>query len=341
MSFLVVDSYFPHISETFRDEEYLYYIHKLDAHFLNVSATINWNMANKLNIATNGLFGKNFKQKLQQKYSFAYSIGLCLTYSYYKAFYKPLSIPFIFTLYPGFCFCPTEDEQPVIKELVESPLCKSVIVTQPTTLDCLKKHNLNYKTTYINGVPVADFYLSCETQQRTNTKKKICFVAFNSNRKGFLEFVEVCDILNTHFQDQFEWHVIGDWPKDRQFIQYHGIQSKEFLLNFYKTVDAVVAPIKYVGGELDGFPTTSSLEAGATGCALLLTDTHNQNECFEEGEWLKIDSNPQNIADTIIKYKDRFGEIGMQGQNKIKKFYSFENQILPRYTLIKSHLDKV
>lgn len=340
-SLVIIDSFFPYLSETFRDAEYLHYFRKLNAHFFN-PGIVNWDMVRKIDKENNSLFSKNYKQKLEQNYSLGYSVGLCTTYAYYQNFYKPLRLPFIFTLYPGFTFNPFRDTQPHIKELIESPLCKAVIVTQPTTEECLKKHNLNHKTTYINGGPVGTWYMGCEAELRNNIKKKICFVAHNYHnddpRKGFLEFNRVAEIVETNFKNQFEWHVIGDWPKRHEFIQHHGVQSKDFLLEFYKTVDAVISPVKYLGAELDGFPTMSALEAGSAGCALLITDTHNQNECFADGEWLKIDSNPQNIVDKLMQHKDVLGDIGLKGQRKIKQFYGFENQVLSRYTLVTSFL---
>jgi glycosyltransferase involved in cell wall biosynthesis len=104
-------------------------------------------------------------------------------------------------------------------------------------------------------------------------------------------------------------------------------------------MDAIVSPTKDThGGEIDGFPTTACLEAAAMGCALIITDSNNQNECFLEDEWITINTNPEDIAARIIAAKDAIRHIGIRGQNRVKQTYSIERQVTPRYNLLRQFL---
>jgi glycosyltransferase involved in cell wall biosynthesis len=339
MSLVVVDYHFPSQVETFRDEEFLYYLEMFDAHFFNHNSNINYSMIEKLDTKTGGRFKKNFKTTLAEKYSLAYSLGLYTTHCYYKFFYEKHRIPFVFTLYPGFGFHPFEEEQKNLTELISSPLCRAVIATQPTTVECLKKLNLNHKTMYVNGVVVSKEFLSSPMRCLVaDPKIKLCFVAHDSGdgRKGFSEFIDTCDILHNQFPHDFEFHVVGNWPNPRQYVSYHGVRPREYLFNLYPTMDAIVSPTKETcGGEIDGFPTTACLEAAAMGCALIITDSNNQNESFLEDEWMQINTNPQDIAAKIMASKDVIKQIGIRGQNRVKQAYSIERQATPRYNLVR------
>jgi hypothetical protein len=99
----------------------------------------------------------------------------------------------------------------------------------------------------------------------------------------------------------------------------------------------------------DGFPTTTVVEAGLRGVAMMLTDSHDMNrkfdgtKIFSEHEMIIINRDPYHIAELLNRYiadRDPLEHLGRSGQNAILREFSFERQMQPRIDLLQHYLSQ-
>ncbi|WP_248930304.1 glycosyltransferase family protein [Paenibacillus hamazuiensis] len=152
---------------------------------------------------------------------------------------------------------------------------------------------------------------------------QLAFSAYNSVRKGFPLMADGFNRLSEHFH----LHLIGNWDDHLHLLTnknytFHGILSPERLKSVYEKCHVFLncsIPDQYA---LDGFPTTSAVDAMSTGCVLVSTNPRNDRLILEpEKDFIEVQPSGQAIADALFWIKDHFGEamqIGANGANKIK-----------------------
>jgi hypothetical protein len=100
-----------------------------------------------------------------------------------------------------------------------------------------------------------------------------------------------------------------------------------------------------LAGAFDGFPTGCGSDAMMHEVALFCTDPLDLNCRFEDGEDLVIvEGRPADIARTLstfVSVPDRLRSIGENGAKSARQVYGFENQMVPRLSLLSAELAKV
>ena len=93
-------------------------------------------------------------------------------------------------------------------------------------------------------------------------------------------------------------------------------------------------------GAFDGFPLGTVIEAAFNEVVVMLTDSFNENEYFEdEKELVIIQPNVQDMVnkfDSLVKDFDKFYAIGKKGKARFQYIYSNNYQLKPRINLLKS-----
>lgn len=378
-SLVIFDDTFPSIRSAFRYEEYRNYFKKINSVYVlttgmslgalketrNIQEVIQefeqqlpefksrvfeWNSQNteKLKDIKNKLSMITFLQNLQNS---VYD-NLALLEKY--------EIPFIFTLYPGGGFILNDKESDdKLKRVCSSKYFQKVIVTQQITYNYLIEKGFCKKEQieFIYGVVTPKQILNNKQNNKRYYQKgkdtlDICFVAHKYSEKGIDKgydlFIEVAKKLASKY-DKIKFHVIGGFSeKDIEIselgekIKFYGIQTSEWLRDFYKNMDLILSPnrpFQLSKGSFDGFPTGACTEAMINGVVLLCTDELKQNIKFEDKkDLIIIKPEVSNIVETIEDlYHNPYKiiEIARQGRKRAKDIYKKESQIKPRIKLIK------
>lgn len=186
----------------------------------------------------------------------------------------------------------------------------------------------------------------------------ICFMAQKYTKygqdKGYDVFVEVAKILNKKY-DNIYFHVVGSFDKNtidvsqlKEKIKFHGILNIDEFDDFFIDKDIILSPNipnKLANGSFDGFPTGSCVEAGLRKTAIFCTDELNLNRdrIINNKEIVLIPHNATEIVDIINKYYNspvELKQICENGQNKLLKIFSYDNQIKPRIEMLKDEINK-
>jgi glycosyltransferase involved in cell wall biosynthesis len=299
--------------------------------------------------------GEDLKPKL------LYCTFLGNAYEYLLPIAKKNKIPFVFTLYPGGAFgLNNKSSDLMLRRVCSSPLFKKVIVTQQITYDYLVNNNFctKDKIEFIFGVvlPLEKLELKYPNKQNYKIDKQtldICFVAHKYTQygedKGYDVFINVAKILCSKYHF-LRFHVIG--PFDENVLNINGIynitfygsQDQDWFDEFYKNIDIILSPNidgKIFKGSFDGFPTGCLTDAALRKVSMFCTDPLNLNTNFfiDKKDIVILDYDPQKIVDKIEFYIDNpelLKEIGINGCNKVKQIYNYENQILPRIEILKN-----
>ncbi|QYR24185.1 glycosyltransferase [Paenibacillus sp. sptzw28] len=164
------------------------------------------------------------------------------------------------------------------------------------------------------------------SEKLRSSKIQITFCAYNSVRKGF---PLMADALN-RLTSEFHLHLIGDWDDHLHLLTndnytYYGVMSPESLAAIYAKSHVFLNCSTVDQYALDGFPTTSAVDAMSTGCVLVSTNPRNDRFILERGtDFIEVAPNGQDIADALVWVKENFGEamrIGINGSNKIKRSF--------------------
>ena len=153
---------------------------------------------------------------------------------------------------------------------------------------------------------------------------------------------------------KIKFHVVGEFDENdldvkclKNNIKFYGIHETKWFERFYGNMDIILSPNKpfvLSKGSFDGFPTTSALEAMFHKVALFCTDELNLNENFRnERDIVIINSIAKDIADKILYYYDnpnKLISVEKNGNKKVKRYYSYKNQVLKRVMLLKKLIKK-
>jgi hypothetical protein len=267
---------------------------------------------------------------------------------------------FVFTLYPGGGWeIENNEKDQIIYDLIDLPFCKAVIVNQYLTYNYLinKLKVDSDKVFLIPGIPLP---LTAVNDYRTNFPKdpviKIVFVAhkytFNGIDKGFPIFIKFINRIKSKTNIKFNAYVIGDFTKDDLQqdgnwlnLFFMGRMDEDSLNVFLKETDVIISPnqpFKLKKGAYDGFPLGSVISAGLNNNLILSTDFFNEGEkigFIDTIHFVKIDPNDNDIFNKFIHYyydSKSVKEIIFNCKLFISRFYSYDNQIVPRFELIKN-----
>ncbi|MFY8180900.1 MAG: glycosyltransferase family 4 protein [Flavobacterium sp.] len=273
---------------------------------------------------------------------------------------EKLSIPFVFTLYPGGGFQMNDEKCDFkLKKVLSSSMFKKVIVTQQITKDYLisKDYCSEDKIELIFGGVVPQSSLKKDVSDRKNyfINKNTLDISFCAAKymskgvdKGYDVFIEFAHILASKY-DFVRFHIIGgfddteiDVTKLNDRIVFYGYQKFENLESLFKNMDILISPNKSFvlnKGSFDGFPLGTVVEAALNGVLVILSDDLNQNRTFVNNEELIIVKNDcyvieQAVSDLIHNPK-RINEIATKGRLKFQEVYSNATQMEPRITLLK------
>lgn len=273
-----------------------------------------------------------------RKYSFklAFSFFIGETYTLLP-FYRRNKIPFAFVLYPGGAFgLNDKNSDRMLKEILDCPLFKKVIVTQKVTRDYLIRKNMCpvEKIEYVFG-GYSQFNKNDILPKKYYKKDKdtidICFVAMRysvgGRDKGLDLFIEAAKYFIPLY-DNLRFHVVGNFRDSDFNLSYvkdkiirYGAKSPEFLKEFYTTMDICVSPHRFsylFKGNFDGFPLGS--ESTVFGTLLMTTDQLKNNENLYTSDEIviikpKIDDIISKLS-MLINDMDEVYRIGRNGQKK-------------------------
>lgn len=272
-------------------------------------------------------------------------------------------VPFVFTLYPGGGFAlDNPDSDAKLRQVMNSPLFRHVIVTQNVTRDYLLRHGFCQpeQITLVYGVVLPE-----KSPQSVSTSDRpilgqgkdtfdICFVAHKYTArgvdKGYDTFITAARLLTTQLP-QVRFHVVGPFDEtdidvhDIPGLTFYGPQRTPFFADFYGRMDVIVSPNRAFHlqpGAFDGFPTGSCVEAGLSGVAILCSDQLGQNMHLSDREDIIITSNsPDEIATVLTHYYNHPQElrhIGHTGQQRMQQLFSYESQMLPRLAVLRASM---
>ena len=273
-------------------------------------------------------------------------------------------IPFVFTLYPGGgFFFGNATSDIMLKQVLDSPCFRKVIVTQKVIYDHLIKLNFckPEQIEYIFGavIPLEKLERKYMDKKHFKIDKEnldICFIAHeyisNGQDKCFDVFVDVAKQLS-QLHRNIHFHIVGnldtkafDISEIRDNVTFYEVQSPDWFDKFYKDKDIILSPnvpSTIDVGLFEGFPTSSCITTALCKTAIFCTDPLNLNNAqFKDNEQIVIiNSTTAKIMDRIEYYYNNPEElkgICEKGYEAINDFYGFDKQIAPRIGLLKSNI---
>ncbi|MBB3006213.1 glycosyltransferase family 4 protein [Cupriavidus alkaliphilus] len=274
------------------------------------------------------------------------------------------AVPFVLQLYPGGGFdLHTDIADARLRRVVNSPLCRKVIVSQNVShtyaLDItkapLEKFEFIYGGVYEthNGF---DFHRDKKFYGRNKDTLDICFVAHrygnDVRKKGYDQFIAIGKALAPSFPD-LQLHVVGDYTPDQipldgitDRIIFHGKQPNSFFKEFYPSMDIILSvnrPANEGGsGAFDGFPTGACMEAGFSGVLNCISDPLGMNVAFtDDVDIILLDYETQKSAQKISKLLrdlDKLYELAYRNWEKYLEVFDKNQQLWKRCQLITNEL---
>ena len=271
-------------------------------------------------------------------------------------------VPFIFTLYPGGGFeINQKSSDSMLRRIFSSVQFRKVIVTQQITYDYLVKNNFcaEDRIVYIFGgvTPLDTLNKSKNYQEKffgfDKNSLDICFVAVKympmGRDKGYDVFIEAAKKL-AQLHSNINFHVVGNFSEAdipinglEGRLTFYGFQKLDWYDKFSIDKDIILSPnIPFVlsKGAFDGFPTGSCVEAGLRKVAVFCTDELKLNNYFIDNEEIVIIPHDADrivrIIEAFYKNPDKLRSIAEKGATKMREFYSYERQMLPRIKLLES-----
>lgn len=286
-----------------------------------------------------------------------------LMYYGYKAYnIEEINKDFVITLYPSGGFKLYDKESLCeIKKICMSPHFKHMIVTQKV----MYRYVLNNKI--CPKEKVSFIFAGPSSPVKSNKHRiinKVVNICFCSNvygdrgwRKGYDIFVSVAKILNKK-NKSLKFHVVGSGISEKtvnisdikdNFIFYGNMHLKDLTI-FFENIDIMIMPNRlhfFNDGSMDfdGFPLGCAAHGMMCGVPLFMTDPLDLNDnYYEDGnDFIKINNDPYDISKKIGFYIDNpiiLNKIGQNGNNKTRKLFSYENQIVPRIKIYEEILKK-
>ncbi len=274
----------------------------------------------------------------------AYSLFLLGT-AYFQPFFRNHQLPYVWCLYPGggFHLGETHSDQ-TIKQLTLDPLCRKVISTQRVTTNYLLnlgipsgiieeivggvygEHLMNLEPCSRGELPVIVF-AGRRYWMSTKYKGFDIFAAAAKELKGKAQFIAITDFTYYDVQSLCD---VDD-------IKFLPLMPKDEFTEFVRGVYAVMFAGEPAIGSFEGFPNGVSVTASLSGATMILTDPVGQNIHYTSGEDILIVTRDSAI-EQLKSNLHRLAEIGLQGQQTTRKYYSPDMQIKPRIELLKSFM---
>jgi lipopolysaccharide transport system ATP-binding protein len=268
------------------------------------------------------------------------------------------AIPFAFTLYPGGGFeLASSESEAKLARVLTSPMLRSVVATQPATLERLRRMCCPVATYDIPGLVINPAYVAT-SQPRTALREagviRICFAAFRydpgGRNKGFPEFLNAASML-AQLHPHLRFAVAGDlgpedWPVPESLasrITFHGPLATNELRQFFLGQDVIVSPTRrfaVTGSEFDGFPTGTCVEAALCGVMVLCSDELDQNRFYRPNEEILICApRPDAIVmalDAMLRDTSRLVALAEAGRRRSVELYSVAAQLIPRTRILRA-----
>jgi lipopolysaccharide transport system ATP-binding protein len=268
------------------------------------------------------------------------------------------SIPFGFTLYPGGGFNLGDPESETkLARVLSSPMLRTVVATQPITVETLRRMDCRVPVHDIPGVVVNPAYV-VGSRARPGVSApgtaRICFAAFRydpcGRSKGFPQFLRAASVL-VELHPGTRFAVAGDlgpqdWPIPTSLhghITFHGPMPTAELRAFFLEQDIIISPSRrhaVTGTEFDGFPSGACVEAALCGVAVLTSDELNQNRGYRVGEEILVCTpEPEAIVATLhplIRDTTQLVSIAEAGRRRTITLYSAATQLVPRTRLLRA-----
>jgi glycosyltransferase involved in cell wall biosynthesis len=280
--------------------------------------------------------------------------------------------PFVFTLYPGGSFEPFQEKtNALLREIMTLPGFRKVIVTQPFVRDYLTNAGFcrPAQIVLIPGVVVPEEFLQIRADASLGGEKRmdddgivtvtnICFAAYkylpDGKEKGYDIFINVARCLLS-LNKNLRFHIVGGFELgdvyDQDilpFLEFRGRMTTDELLDFFATMDILIAPNRAgvpAVGKFDGFPTGAAVQAALQGVAVFASDSLRQNFYLRDREEIVVTSHsPKEIAALVEPYindKNKLRNLQQSGQAAFHRLYDFNAQIKPRIQLIEAELASV
>lgn len=355
----ILDDYFPNPTTGFRIAEFTYLLEVgVATKVLTTAGSLETSCAQLI-----GRYPYLSEKVMPYNTEFLREAGLVYMNFLNNAFFflpelERLSIPFVFTLYPGGGLSFTdEDSLMKLTKVLNSPQLEFVITTQPIVTNYLRDHFAHVRTEEILGVPINPLYFVPGAGLRTNYPGnpgdllKVCFVAHRYTEagvdKGLDTFLEIVDILEQKGIN-VEVTLVGPWSEldikknsNLAPIRFVGNLNTERLREFFLDQHMLISPNKpnvLSKGAFDGFPLATSVEAMLSGVLVVATDELAQNRFLQDGRDCLIDSpNSEILAARILNLlslNHLLASMAQSGLRVARKHYSEENQLEKRAKLM-------
>jgi hypothetical protein len=278
-------------------------------------------------------------------------------------YFTQRGLPFILQLYPGGGFDleqPGTDEK--LRQVLLSPLCRKVIVTQTVSRDYIierigcdpAKVAFIYGGVFDSRVEF-DFFKDKTLFGRDKETLDLCFVAHryggNLAAKGFDHFVAVARDLATD-DPRLRFHVVGDYSADdlplgdaAARFTFYGRQPGRFFETFYPRMDAILSvtrPFAQGPGAFDGFPTGACMEAGFRGVLNCINDPLKLNVAFKDGQDIVLlDDDPAHVATRLRELfatPSRLHDLAYANWRRFCDVFDVNRQLWARTRLIANEL---
>lgn len=324
---LLLDDVLPLDFSPFRTLEYGYYLEYFDAALLSLEL---WhgNLANETFTRALAALPIDAAHKTRiRRFSEGHGVTGRLAYVTFLnnatallPYFTQRNLPFILQLYPGGGFDLEQsgtDEK--LRQVLLSPLCRKVIVTQTISRDYVTdrigcdpdKVEFIYGGVFDSRVDF-DFYKDKALYGRDKQTLDLCFVAHrygdNLAAKGFDQFVAIARALADDHRLRF--HVVGDYAAEdlplgdaADRFSFHGRRPVDFFRTFYPRMDAIISltrPFPRGTGAFDGFPTGACMDAGFRGVLNCINDPLGLNIAFTGGrDIVLLDLEPERAIQAL------------------------------------------
>ncbi|MEH7590926.1 glycosyltransferase [Priestia megaterium] len=222
------------------------------------------------------------------------------------------------TLYPGGGLGPSTSDE--FLRIIDQN-CKTVFTNNKEVLEVIPS------SIYTPVVINTDFYNYIPKPMIKPIQ--LTFSAHRAERKGFPLLAKVFNKLN----ENFHLNIIGDWQDDLHLLTnknytFFGLLNPEKIKPLYGQSHIFI----YCGTQdqfaLDGFPTTAAVDAMATGCILVSTNPRKDYFLLKNGlDYIEVEAKEESIRNTLLwveKNLDKAREIGINGTNKVHKYFTSE-----------------
>lgn len=284
------------------------------------------------------------------KFRFVYFLFLEDAIRFYPYLIKTKT-SFAFTLYPGGGFILYNDViDQNIKAICNSKFCQGVFVNGRFTNKYLieRLDIMADKVHLVPGVP-SKFNSNFKKPKNENPNFIIGFCAKKYMTRGMDKGFDVfCRIaLKMSSLSNIKFICIGDFTLndmtsdecEKANIEFKGLLQGIAFRDALMKLDVIVSPVKSLlnGGDFDGFPTASLVEASLLGVTMVCSDPMNDSYYINGKEIIIVESNENEYIETLIQLMNNrqlCEDIGLKGQLRTMEIYDLKNTLIPKSDMI-------